>query len=199
MLHRERGWDFYSERADLWKSYFDGHGKQRYRNAISGQSQPGAPPDFRGGCLADAMGLGKTLTVLSLIAANRAPGSSLGDGSSQWLRATLVVVPFSLLQLWETQIQRHFRPSSLAVLTYHGSARQTFAKRFHDYDVVITTYNSVALDYKRRKTKAGFNSSGTLFDVHWNRIILDEGEWAAVLDSRDAQPNGFDLPRNTHE
>lgn len=192
MLHREQGWDFYSKRADLWKSYFDGHGRQRYRNTISGQSQSAAPPDFRGGCLADAMGLGKTLTVLSLIASNRAPVLKVDDGSSQWPRATLIVVPFSLLQVWETQIQQHFRPSSLAVLTYHGSARRTSARRFHDYDVVITTYNSVALDYKTRKTKSKLSMSETVFDVHWHRVVLDEGKCAGISSTCDAELDSFD-------
>jgi SNF2 family DNA or RNA helicase len=74
----------------------------RYQNTLSGQSQLEPPPEFKGGCLADCMGLGKTLSMLSLIAANpfRAEDLETGGGvlvqeSAQLVKATLIVVPFS--------------------------------------------------------------------------------------------------------
>jgi SNF2 family DNA or RNA helicase len=55
------------------------------------------PPNFRGGLLADQIGLGKSLNVISLIALH--PYRGLADsnmtysGSLQPSRATLLVVP----------------------------------------------------------------------------------------------------------
>jgi SNF2 family DNA or RNA helicase len=71
---------------------------------------------------------------------------------------------------------RHFQARAFKVLTYHGTGRQIFAKLFPDYDIVITTYNSAALDYKHRKAALKGHCPQTLFSVSWHRIILDEGK-----------------------
>jgi SWI/SNF-related matrix-associated actin-dependent regulator of chromatin subfamily A3 len=105
LQRRERGWDFVTSAPDIWKSYTDRPGRQRYRNVICGESQAEPPPLFQGGCLADPMGLGKTLSVLSLIAL--CPARTLTEGASTVhttprIKATLIVVPASLVQVWET-------------------------------------------------------------------------------------------------
>jgi SWI/SNF-related matrix-associated actin-dependent regulator of chromatin subfamily A3 len=62
-------------------------------------SQKTAPPDSRGGLLADQMGLGKSLTMISLIALNsckrREPIVFTTEGCLKRLKSTLVVVPYS--------------------------------------------------------------------------------------------------------
>lgn len=77
----------------------------RYLNLVTGETSELSPPDFRGGILADAMGLGKTLTVLALLAstlqAPRTPhiwedhGLSSPEYTSRSPRTTLVIVPLS--------------------------------------------------------------------------------------------------------
>ena len=42
----------------------------RYINNVTGESQFHPPPKFCGGILADAMGLGKTLSIIALIASD---------------------------------------------------------------------------------------------------------------------------------
>ena len=70
-------------------------------NTVTGERQDSAPPEFRGGLLADQMGLGKSLTMISLIAANPASIQSV-DFSSQEssscsalrrVKTTLLVLP----------------------------------------------------------------------------------------------------------
>lgn len=77
----------------------------RYVNNATGESQFCPPPNFRGGILADAMGLGKTLTMLALIASDTLShaGSSGIDrvettcspSSYPVVKTTLIVVPLS--------------------------------------------------------------------------------------------------------
>lgn len=101
------------------------------------------------------MGLGKTLTTLSLIAANPA-----GPDEP---RSTLVVVPLSLLSVWRQEIGSHV--PSLQVFTYHGSSRPSNPEIFGNYDVVLTTFSILAHEFK--------GNTSTLFG-RWHRVILDE-------------------------
>jgi SNF2 family DNA or RNA helicase len=67
-----------------------------------------------GGVLADDMGLGKTLQTITLLAVLHARGAL--DQPS------LIVVPTSLIQNWQRELQR-FAPQ-LSVLVWHGSTRR---------------------------------------------------------------------------
>jgi SNF2 family DNA or RNA helicase len=64
-------------------------------NMVSGAHQCEEPPQFFGGIIADLMGLGKTLTMIALVATDLqqefALKESAGDIESN--KATLVIVP----------------------------------------------------------------------------------------------------------
>jgi SWI/SNF-related matrix-associated actin-dependent regulator of chromatin subfamily A3 len=127
------------------------------------------------------MGLGKTCTVLSLIASNPCPQEVATDGSNtvsprREIKSTLIVVPFSLLQVWENQILQHFRPSTIKVCSYYGARRHQFSQQGHTFDIVITTYNIVAMVWKSYKSSRTRESQSLLFSNHWYRIVLDEGK-----------------------
>jgi non-specific serine/threonine protein kinase len=95
-----------------------------------------------GGCLADDMGLGKTIQVLAFL-------QSLKEGCGEIIppeRASLVVVPRSLLVNWQREAAR-FVPG-LRVLEYFDSTRTQNPKTFNDYDLVITTYGIMLRDVK---------------------------------------------------
>ena len=71
-------------------------------NTITGETQSEPPPAFRGGILADSMGLGKTLSMISLIASDShlwaeeasAQGVTPSYGVAfQPIRCTLIIVP----------------------------------------------------------------------------------------------------------
>ncbi|XP_003699306.2 transcription termination factor lodestar [Megachile rotundata] len=128
-----------------------------------------------GGVLADDMGLGKTLTIISLIMAGVAKKKLSGDDfednwtdSSKSLKykgGTLVVCPASLLSQWENEIQNRCKRGMLSVVVHHGTARESIPKRLAKHDVVITTYNILAREYKKK---------GTAYKIHWERVVLDE-------------------------
>lgn len=71
----------------------------RYANLITGSSQSSEPPESRGGLLADKMGLGKSLAMISLIALNptqcKEPVIFTSQGTIRRVKSTLIVVPFS--------------------------------------------------------------------------------------------------------
>lgn len=73
-----------------------------------------SPEHCRGVILADDMGLGKTLQLLALIAwaFERQPK----------LDPALVVAPVSLLENWEEETRKFFRPDSLPLLTLYGTS-----------------------------------------------------------------------------
>jgi superfamily II DNA or RNA helicase len=92
-----------------------------------------------GGILADEMGLGKTPQGLALLSAARAartrdPAAPLPH---------LVVVPASLMENWRRESAR-FAPQ-LRVFVHHG-ARRLAAKDFAGYDLVLTSYGTLARD-----------------------------------------------------
>jgi hypothetical protein len=73
-----------------------------YVNNVTGTWQASRPPAFCGGLLADSMGLGKTCSIIALIARDKekrehptAPHERSTYGASDSTMATLLVVPFS--------------------------------------------------------------------------------------------------------
>jgi superfamily II DNA or RNA helicase len=86
-----------------------------------------------GGILADEMGLGKTLQALALLCAVRA-----GGGTS------LVVCPASLIENWRREAAR-FAPQ-LRVFIHHGAGRLGGADELARWDMVVTSYGTLARD-----------------------------------------------------
>ena len=112
-----------------------------------------------GGCLADDMGLGKTIQVLALLEARRARRSGKADDAP---RPSLVVVPRSLVFHWKREAAR-FAPN-LEILDHSGVARRKPGVHFEDYDLVITTYGTLARDAVHFK------------DPRFDYCILDEAQ-----------------------
>jgi hypothetical protein len=108
MQRREQGWDFSGKHLDLWRAYHDTEEGLVYRNAITGEEAYEHPAPFRGGILADQMGLGKTLSIIALIASDqtRSQPMPLAHEGQASVNATLVVVraPCTLFRnttLWQ--------------------------------------------------------------------------------------------------
>ncbi|KAF9518097.1 hypothetical protein BS47DRAFT_1359131 [Hydnum rufescens UP504] len=132
--------------------------KPTYVNLISRQpvALDDAPSLGRGAIFADSMGLGKTLSMISLNHCHQKR-----------------FAPVSVLRTWEAQILEHCASGLLSVYTYHEKGREIAPNQLQKYDVVITSYSG--------KQAAGAGPSkkqkGTsaIYSIAWKRIVLDEG------------------------
>ncbi|RHZ55951.1 hypothetical protein CDV55_101568 [Aspergillus turcosus] len=184
--HQEEALDFMTQRetgcisADyrLWQPKLI-DGEQWFCHVITHTQQRERPDESGGGILADEMGMGKSLTTLVLI------GKTMGD-ARQWVehkkhlpgaslaetpcRATLVIVP-SRVNTWLREIDNHLN-ASLEVMIYHGMSRKDSIKDIECYDIVITTYNTLAKEHDAKLLGRG---KSPLHDFAWYRVVLDEG------------------------
>ncbi|KAI9172276.1 ATP-dependent helicase [Paramyrothecium foliicola] len=136
----------------------------------------------KGGILADDMGLGKTISTLALMLDRPAPGR---------LKTNLIIGPLSLVRQWEEEISKRTKLSHrLSVFVYHN--KKTTTDELLKYDVVLTTYGTIAQELKRLE-KYFEENSGRNIDPHdktfavkcpllhpgkasFYRIILDEAQ-----------------------
>jgi SNF2 family DNA or RNA helicase len=187
MNKREQGHVYGGNDADecsLWKLRVGGNGQRSFYNVITGQEQRGAPSQVLGGILADMMGLGKTLSILSLImgsldqaeewAQKLAPAPTNHDEVPliRNCKTTLLVSPLSTIANWEEQIQTHIQPGAIKYHIYHGGTKCRDPVKMSDYDLIITTYGSVASEFNRRAK--GKDGPYPLEELNWFRIVLDE-------------------------
>lgn len=185
----------------FWQLRTGNNGQKIYHNVITGQAQREPPPETLGGILADMMGLGKTLSILSLIATTvddasdwstrtpiqpqappppKNPRSFNAPGPAPLAlthlthngKATLLVCPLSTITNWEEQIKTHIVPGGLSYHIYHGSSRIKDSKKLAKFDLVITTYGSVASEVTARHK--GRTGAYPLEEVGWFRVVLDE-------------------------
>ncbi|PIN25024.1 hypothetical protein CDL12_02245 [Handroanthus impetiginosus] len=78
-------------------------------------------------------------------------------------RTTLIVLSPSVFSSWVTQLEEHIRPGSLKVYIYYG-ARTKVAEELQKYDIVLTTYNTLAWE----------SIGSPILKIEWRRVILDE-------------------------
>ena len=115
--------------------------------------------DFEfGGILADEMGLGKTIQALAFIQALKE--SKAKEKSAVY--PTLIVCPTSVLINWKQEAQK-FTPN-LKVLAFHGPQRKELFDTFENYDLIITSYALVRIDWPELKEK------------QFGYVILDEAQ-----------------------
>jgi SNF2 family DNA or RNA helicase len=117
---------------------------QKYPENLSAQLRPYQVRGFEwmaqnskygfGSLIADDMGLGKTLQVIALILKFKNEGK-LDD------KKALVIVPTTLLTNWLNEIEKF--TTGLKAHVYHGAVRELETV---DYDVIISTYRTVAND-----------------------------------------------------
>jgi superfamily II DNA or RNA helicase len=115
-----------------------------------------------GGILADEMGLGKTLQAIALLCAVRGCGGT-----------SLVVCPASLVENWRREAAR-FAPQ-LRAFVHRGDDRLEAPERFADWDLVITSYGTLARD------------RGLFGSVEFACVVGDEAQHVKNRRSQNAQ------------
>ena len=113
------------------------------------------------------MGLGKSLTVISLLAMDW----SHRPKDSQGIKPSLLVVTLPLIRSWEEELRSHLHPRTLRYWTHHGPKRSKDVTKMLRYDIVLTTYDVVAQEWRDLN-----NQPQPLFSTNWRRIVLDEGK-----------------------
>ncbi|MBD1864109.1 MULTISPECIES: DEAD/DEAH box helicase [Trichocoleus] len=117
------------------------------------------------GCLADDMGMGKSLQVIARLVQEREQGSKKSKKLVP-IPPTLLIAPTSVVGNWQKEIEK-FAPH-LRSLIHHGSDRlqkkEEFQAAIADCDVVITSYTLVRKDI------------ALLSEVEWRRIVIDEAQ-----------------------
>ncbi|KAL4951778.1 SNF2 family N-terminal domain-containing protein [Aspergillus filifer] len=163
----------------LWRQEYHRNGAKKYREIISGIVMDEEPPQSLGGLLADMMGLGKTLSILSLVVSSLTQAQEWASSipSPELIKSrpgirntktTLLVVPLSTVNNWMSQIKEHLREDAVSFYVFHGSSRTNSVDELSKYDLVITTYSIVLSEVKRRGGASPLNK------MNMFRIVLDE-------------------------
>ncbi|WP_059103957.1 DEAD/DEAH box helicase [Shouchella shacheensis] len=120
-----------------------------------------------GGCLADDMGLGKSIQTIVYVLHVLQKQREEGVRHSPFL----LICPTSLLYNWAAEC-RHFAPS-LALFIHHGQERLSVDdERLDGVDLVLTSY-ALAL-----RDQSFFGAA------HWNGLILDEAQHIKNKDTK---------------
>ena len=147
--------------------------------------------DLKGGLLAEEMGLGKTVELISLICLHKCDESQTHAVPTelQQSSATLIVTPPAILEQWINEL--HTLAPNLGVFNY-GGLRAEAGKSNHrelltkciSHDIVLTTYNILAKEIhyaeetnrSLRHEKRYQKRQSPLIQTLWWRVVLDEAQ-----------------------
>ncbi|MGL6339510.1 MAG: DEAD/DEAH box helicase [Waterburya sp.] len=116
-----------------------------------------------GACLADQMGLGKTLQALALILSHAAKG------------ATLIIAPTSVCMNWISEAQK-FAPTLNPIQFGYGDRQQTLDD-LQSFDLFICSYGLLQQE----------EVASMLAEVEWQTIVLDEAQAIKNMTTKRSQ------------
>ncbi|WVF68688.1 hypothetical protein IAT40_003460 [Kwoniella sp. CBS 6097] len=119
---------------------------------------------WKGGMLADEMGMGKTIQTIALLL------------SEPRRKPSLVVAPVVALMQWKHEIETH--AEGFTVCLWHGQGRMKAAE-LKKYDVVLVSYGTLEASFRRQQRgfKRGdkfIKEKSPMHEFEWYRVILDE-------------------------
>lgn len=145
---------------------------------------------IKGGILAEAMGLGKTVEMIALMCSHTRNNSPLQKTNIDGLRetgATLIITPVPILEQWMQELSEH--APGLQIYHYTGMRAKTRREDLIDMlarqDVVLTTYNVIAseIHYVNEKPDRNLRDrprrelpKSPLTQISWWRCLLDEAQ-----------------------
>jgi SWI/SNF-related matrix-associated actin-dependent regulator of chromatin subfamily A3 len=106
------GWLFHRENSDDLPPFWE-EKEGSFVNVLTNYQTSTRPESLRGGIFADGMGLGKTLTLLSLIAFDKMKCGKKRSRSRVEMNSTLIVCPPSVISTWITQLEEHTNRGAL--------------------------------------------------------------------------------------
>ncbi|CAN6670025.1 DNA repair protein Rad16p [Trichomonascus vanleenenianus] len=124
---------------------------------------------YKGGILADEMGMGKTIQTVSLF---------LTDKPEERVGPNLVIAPTVAIVQWKNEIEMYTN-GKMKTLLYYGQNRTTKVEDLKEYDVVLTSYAVVESVYRKQtsghKRKTGIvKEKSVLHNLLFHRVVLDE-------------------------
>ncbi|TPX23468.1 hypothetical protein DIZ76_012800 [Coccidioides immitis] len=107
---------------------------------------------------------------------NQAPPLASGGILADDMGLGKTIQTISLI-LADLKIATHVKQeNALKVLVYHGTGKKE-AEKLDQYDVVITTYGALAMEFGQvdGKSPKALKPKQGLFSMRWRRVVLDEG------------------------
>ncbi|KAI0655704.1 SNF2 family N-terminal domain-containing protein [Cubamyces menziesii] len=130
----------------------------------------------KGGILADDMGLGKTVQMIATMVVNQ-------PTKEDKHRTTLIVVPAALMQQWKEEVEQKTN-DMFKVHIQHGRDKIKDPELLTEYDVVITTYQTLNLDFSAPDDLDSGEEmnwlrmhGGVLSRTRFYRVVLDEAQF----------------------
>jgi SNF2 family DNA or RNA helicase len=116
-----------------------------------------------GACLADQMGLGKTVQALAVILRNAHQGP------------TLIIAPTSVCMNWVSEAQK-FAPT-LNIIQFSGANRQKLLSGLQPLDMLVCSYGLLQQE----------EVAQMLSEVQWQTIVLDEAQAIKNMTTKRSQ------------
>ncbi|KZL87419.1 snf2 family domain-containing protein [Colletotrichum incanum] len=140
----------------------------------------------RGGILADAMGLGKTIETLSCIVGNQASDNLKDAGKG----ATLVICPSGqMISQWMSEVKKHCNKRFSRHIVHFKAGNKMEIDLLASFNIVFASYHQLRdsipsakdreemqkrLTDPREYQKWLQQETGVLHCIEWHRVVLDE-------------------------